>query len=80
MAELNPNHEVTKAMRGQWHAIALILMQKMGVDHVEIDLTDIQKAQGKAIAVQEKDDRLHIQVMTVKEAELLARKQGGMPH
>ena len=79
---LNPNHPVTQAMSQQWHKICAVMMCVADVDHMVITPLDIQKFQAsdrRAIAMEEKKDGMHIRLLTMEEAQELARREGGLP-
>lgn len=88
--EVNPNHPMTKFLRSQWHKVCALLMQKMEAEHkipglsdyvVEITVAEIQRLSDRdmAVVIQEKGERLFIRFMPIKDAEELAREEGGMP-
>ena len=78
--ELNPNHPVTIEVHDHQHKIAALLMVKMGVTKTVITLDEIHKLEGLNIAIHP-DDRVGIQLFLVsdKDADRLARKEGGLP-
>lgn len=81
MAEINPNHEVTQKMNGQWHKIVAILMKKLGANEVVITANDIvEMGCDAAIAIQEQPDGLHIKMIDMETAILMAEKEGGLTH
>jgi len=80
--ELNPNHPMTQAIRPEWYKIAIIFMLRNGdrhtvIDHVDLRLLD--SVEGCSIAVQDKDDGLHLTIVTADEAEQLLATHGGRP-
>ncbi|MGH6624151.1 MAG: hypothetical protein ACREBN_09275 [Burkholderiaceae bacterium] len=78
-SELNPNHPVTWAMRDQWHKIAALIMHKLGEDSLVITVDDIESlGEGMAVAVQEKVDGIHVDLVTMDAAVDLARLNGGL--
>jgi hypothetical protein len=86
MMELNPNHKVVRMLHDQWHAIVAILVNKLGscdangATELTITLDDIRNCpQQMAISVQEIDDVIHLKLISMEEAERLARRQGGLP-
>jgi len=81
--ELNPNHPVTAEMRENWHKIAALIMHKLKTQKVIITLKDIQELddflQGGAICAHPSGDVLEIFLVDGKEAQRLAREEGGLP-
>lgn len=79
MSEINPNHPMTSAMREQWQKLCAILIAKRG-GHETISLDDIKLiAEEKAISIQEIDNVIHLRLIPIEEAQLLAREHGGLP-
>lgn len=78
--ELNPNHQVTKAIHDQWHKICAILMMKYGAPHEVITIEDISKLPAdSAVAIQERQDGIHLSLVDMKTATKLAKEEGGLP-
>ncbi len=83
--ELNPNHVVTQTMHDQWHKLAMLLMIKNGDDHVVITPKDIEHLSQMfpgdlpAITVCEKEDGIHLRIISQAEGSQLARQEGGLP-
>jgi hypothetical protein len=78
--ELNPNHQVTRAVHDQWHKLCALLMAKFQTTHVVISLADIRLLSGKSnITVRELDDGIHLELVDDATAERLVRKEGGRP-
>ncbi len=78
--ELNPGHPVTASLRDQWHKIVLLVMEKLGTTEVVITQQDINRAlqdQDRAVLVHDRADGLHVRIITMAEAERLAKAQGG---
>lgn len=78
--ELNPGHPVTAATHDQWHKIVLLVMEKLGATEVIITQKDVDRAlrdPDRAVLAHDKADGLHIKIITMAEAERLARTQGG---
>lgn len=78
MSELNPNHPVTQEMHDNWHKIVALIMRKFGVSEVEIGLEDISGEGMAVVADTRKNDVLIIRLITMKEAEKLAKEVGGL--
>lgn len=77
--ELNPNHPVTQQMHDQWHKLAALAVMKAG-GHVVISMEDLGRLPpGGGITVQELDDGLHLRLVDARTAEVLAKKEGGLP-
>lgn len=83
--ELNPNHPVTQQLHEQWHKLAILIMIKNGDDHVVITgkylekLSQIYPGDLPAITICEKEDGIHLRIISQTEGALLARKEGGLP-
>lgn len=79
--ELNPNHPVTQQVHDSWHKIAAILMQKFGMYAVEITEADVLALgdNEKAVMADCRGGRFVIRLVSMGEAEKLARKEGGLP-
>jgi hypothetical protein len=80
--ELNPNHPVTSAMSEQWHKIVVLLMMKFNKPHIEITVDEIEKLASSnlgAVTIREKDNKIILDLVSWKEAERLARQEGGLP-
>lgn len=80
MNTLNPNHPTTRQIADQWHKLAALAVAKAG-GHIVITMDDLQQfAPGELnITVQELDDGIHLRIVGRKEAERLARTEGGLP-
>lgn len=76
--ELNPNHPVTASLREEWYKIAALLMIQFGQAHVEITIEEIERlaANPSAIAVQMKTGRIILDLVSMAEAERLAKQAG----
>jgi len=82
--ELNPNHPIVRKMRDQelWHKIVALLMQRFGASQVVITMEDVERlASSKvgAVTVQDTPKGLVLTLVSMEEAEILARKHGGLP-
>lgn len=78
--EINPNHPMTKFAREQWHKIAALLMMELGKDSIEITEAMIARiGSDRAIALDERGGKLFVRLVSIKEAERLAREAGGLP-
>ena len=82
MRELNPNHPVTQKIHGQWHKFCALLMLKMGVEEVEITVSDLEnlasRKGGTNIKAHVHENTITLQLVTDQEAERLAREVGGL--
>jgi len=81
MSELNPNHRATQAAHDQWHKIAALLMFKMGKKDIIIKTQEITSAFNEQLNISVQfDDNVGIILRLVddKEAEALARREGGL--
>lgn len=79
MSELNPNHEMTAAMREQWQKIAAVLVTKLGGGHIVLTAEDImQYPSNSFMTIEEKEDGIHLRMVDQKEAERLAKEEGGL--
>lgn len=82
MSALNPNHPVTRAMDGQWHKIAALIMAKAGIRSVVITPADIEslgQGGGTGIAIKDQPDGIHVWLVDQETGAALARKEGGLP-
>lgn len=79
--ELNPNHPVTAAVHDHWHKFVALLMVKYDLGHVVITGADVARldGEGSAVCVKEQRDGIHLWIVDAKEAERLAREEGGLP-
>lgn len=88
--ELNPNHPVLQKMQNQWQKVAALLVQQITENHpsgtcdeVYISMAEIERMTGKAVSIQFTDTPpagIYLRVMTMEEAERLAKLEGGLPH
>lgn len=78
MTALNPNHPTTRMVSDQWHKLAALAVVQAG-GHVVITSADLATIQDKAIAVYENAEGLHMKIVSMAEAENLARVHGGLP-
>jgi hypothetical protein len=77
MAELNPEHPVTKKLNDTWHTLCLLIMKQFGKTEVIItqkDFHDVIPGES-AIVVQEMDDGLHVMIMPMNNAIKLAERE-----
>jgi hypothetical protein len=82
VTELNPNHPMTRQMHTEWHKIVALLMHKLGKHHAEITLADLDafaKSGLGAVLIRERNEVIHLELVSMKEAERLARDEGGLP-
>ncbi len=83
MSELNPNHEVTQAVREQWHKIAALLILKFDLGRVVITEADLVKfgniPGGANIVIKDQKDGIHIWLVSDEEGARLAKEEGGLP-
>ena len=79
--ELNPNHPVTSEMHDHWHKLCAILMLKMKAQSIEITEADVRALGDNehAICMDQRGGRFVLRMMTMKEAQTLARNEGGLP-
>lgn len=78
--ELNPNHEVVRQVRGQWHKIAALIMVKLGKTELEITLADVEKIMSNTNIVLDArgaTDSFKVRIVDDKTAAELARREGG---
>jgi hypothetical protein len=79
--ELNPNHGVTQEVREQWYKIAALLLSRIPGGATTITVPEIEKLDGKAITVRFSDrDGIVLKLVTMEGGEMLAKKEGGLPH
>jgi hypothetical protein len=89
MAEINPNHPVTKEVHDHWHKIAALLLLKITGGQrgkiVRISVQEIQSFSADcdgdlgAIVLQERGDYMELKMVDNAEAERLAKEEGGLP-
>lgn len=82
--EINPDHPATIGARDQWHKIVALLMNKLGLREVIISDKEVEcfanTAGGSAVVIQFKDGvGIILRLLDIKEAERLAREEGGLP-
>jgi hypothetical protein len=81
MAELNPDHPVTKDMHDQWHKFCALLMLKLGKTHVTISMSEVEKlinSDRKNLIVQngaDGDERIHLWLTTWRPRDWFARRE-----
>lgn len=80
MVELNPNHPVTQEAHELWHKIAALLVMQEG-GSVTIPESVILQLEGKAITIKFVDGvGIELNIVSMAEAEKLARQEGGLPY
>ena len=79
MTELNPNHPVTQAVRGEWAKLLALVMHKLNMSHIVITRSDIHSMPRSAIVVRELSDGIHLGLVDEATGEQLAREEGGLP-
>ena len=76
MDELNPDHLVTRSLRGQWHKLLALVMFKLEVTEVHITGADLERLArvpgGTNILAHDRADGLHIRLVSDAEAAQLA--------
>lgn len=83
--ELNPNHPITRAAHDQWHkllALAMFVTNHTEVHIREVDITNfLRKYNAVVLDTTDEKAKGHIvlKLVTLAEAEKLARKAGGLP-
>ena len=75
--ELNPNHLVTQAAHDNWHKYVAILLNRYGDTVITLD--DVRALKNTAVTVQEREDGVHLCLVSEAEALELARIHGGRP-
>lgn len=80
----NPNHEVSRAMEGQWHKIVALLMARMEETAITISPPEVNNliatVDGHAVTIKMSDRiGLELRLVTGEEAERVAREEGGLP-
>jgi hypothetical protein len=82
---LNPNHPVMRAAEDQWFKIAALLLLKLPEAKALITTADIAALtthfgdEMPTIVLNDRADGLHVYLITESEAQVLARKEGGLP-
>lgn len=80
--ELNPNHPVTSTLHNEWHKLLVLVMLKFERSAVTLTLDEIRRfAEGPELAIvaHDKHNRIELRIVTLEEAERLARLEGGRP-
>lgn len=84
MSELNPNHPVTMAAHDNWHKIVALLMIHFNESEIEIPLSEIEKlisndpSKMKAVVLHDTGHSLMLRLVSMSEAEKLAKEAGGL--
>lgn len=81
MAELNPNHEVTTAMREQWQKICAVVMHKYGIGSLQISIADIEEFAGSNkcnIVLHSGEEFITVRLVDDETAVALAADAGGL--
>lgn len=83
MEELNPNHPVTARMRDEWHKVVALLLHKYELGHVVLTGEDVQRFGAEhpdsVVMLFDRDDGIHLKIITRAEGERLAAEHGGLP-
>lgn len=79
--ELNPNHKTTRAVSEHWHKVVALIMHKLQLRHIVITAANIEamSKQEVAIAIDDRPDGLHVSLVDINQAEMMAKKEGGLP-
>jgi hypothetical protein len=79
--ELNPNHQVLRALRNQWPIIAAILIHKFGKSKVRITVEDIANFanSGQSICVKGNPEDIELFFVGIDEGKKIAIQEGGLP-
>ena len=79
--ELNPNHPMTAKLRDNdlWYKLAAILVNREPEHKTLITMAEAQRIAGTAIVVKETPAGIELAVVSMVEAERLAKKEGGLP-
>jgi hypothetical protein len=87
--EINPNHPVTREAHDHWHKIAALLLMKItGGDRnkvVRISVAEIKRLTAEndgdmgTIVLYERGDYMELRMVGNAEAQILARREGGLP-
>ncbi len=78
--ELNPDHPVTGAMRGQWHKLAALLMHVLSPDHAVVITPSVIEAfardrAGHAVVADEQKEGLIIRLVDRQEGDRLVARE-----
>lgn len=81
--EYNPNHPVTRAVHDHWHKIVAILLSRPPYNgRTVITEKEIaqwaEKFEGHAVVIKDSDRKLTLYMVDAKEAERLAKQEGGL--
>lgn len=82
--ELNPNHPSTRGAHDNWHKIVAMIMHQRGLKRIQITVKDVERFSkdysGSAVTIRFDDtDGITLTLISMEEAEKLARKEGGLP-
>ena len=81
--EYNPNHIVTRTVHDHWHKIVAILLARDYNGKTEITEKEIEKwsakYEGSAVVIKDAEQKLILWLVDRKEAERLAKEEGGLP-
>jgi hypothetical protein len=82
--EKNPNHPVTRTVHDHWHKIVAILISRAPYNgKVEITEEEIlkwaEKYDGYTVVLHSSRDKMTLYLADDKEADRLAREEGGLP-
>lgn len=82
--EINPDHPVTEAMHDMWHKMVGLLMHRMGMKYVIITQKDIEEwartYPDHAIVCHSHADAIELKIVTIEDAEKMAKEHGGLPN
>jgi len=82
MTELNLNHPVTREAHDNWHKIAALILWRLGKKRFIITPDEVYKAfkEDLNITVRFSDEvGIELTLVDSKEADRLARQEGGLP-
>lgn len=78
--EINPNHPVTREVHDHWHKIVALLMVHFGLKEFHITEAKIKALPADmVVAFDTRGGGACVRLITMGEAENLARKEGGLP-
>jgi len=75
--EVNPDNPMTKSLHDQWHMLMALAIHKLKLPEFTVTMEDVEDFNkhraNSAVLAHEKKDGLHIMLVTMEQAEALAK-------
>lgn len=75
--EINPNHPMTSSLHDKWHMLMALAIFKLKLPEFCVTMDDVEAYNkvhpNSAVLAHEKKDGLHIMLVTMEQAEALAK-------